>query len=49
MPYISKRYKYINIFKEKKLNFVVDFTSRLVVFEDTFLASSIELNRFVSE
>ena len=26
MPYICKIYKYIHIFKEKKRNFVVDFT-----------------------
>ena len=32
MPYISKRYKCINIFKEKKLNFVVDFTSTFSCF-----------------
>ena len=43
-PYIGKIYKDIHIFKEKKLNFVVDFTFRF-----TFLASSTELNRFVSE
>ena len=30
-PYISKIFKYINIFKEKS-NFVVDFTSMLSCF-----------------
>ena len=31
-PYISKIYKYIHIFKEKKFNFVVDFTSMFSCF-----------------
>ena len=32
MPHISKIYKYIHIFKGKKLNFVVDFPSMFSCF-----------------
>ena len=47
-PYISKIYKYSQIFKEKS-NFVVDFMSMFSKIWFTFLASSIKLNLFVSE
>ena len=50
-PYISKIYKYIHIFKEK-----IEFCSRFYVYVQLFsktrfifVASSIVLNRFVSE